>query len=67
VPYPAPSLISALNVPFARSGARFAAQSEISLLYALGAELAGVPQRWVPALMRLLSRGGLMLLSPISK
>jgi hypothetical protein len=75
VPYPSPSLISALNVTFARSGLRFGAQagqlserpSDLSWAYALGADLAGVPQRWVPALMRLLVRGGLMLLSPISK
>jgi protease-4 len=59
VPYPAPSLISALNVSFARS--------EISFAHALGAELAGVPERWLPALMRLMARGGLMLLSPIAK
>ncbi len=59
VRYPAPSLISALNVSFGRS--------EISWAHTLGAELAGVPERWIPALMRLLARGGLMLLSPISK
>jgi protease-4 len=67
VPYPAPSLISALNVSFARSAAPSGACSEISWTHALGAELAGVPERWVPALMRLLARGGLILLSPISK
>jgi protease-4 len=67
VPYPGPSLISALNVSFARAGAGSGAQSEISLLREIGAELVGVPQRWLPALMRLLTRGGLMLLSPISR
>jgi protease-4 len=71
VPYPASSLISALNVSFARSDAGFAAQlgarTEISWVPALGAEMAGVPERWVPALLRLLVRGGLMLLSPISQ
>ncbi len=73
VPYPSPSLISALNVSFARSEiseARseiFFGVSEISWMHALGAELAGVPERWLPAFMRLLSRGGMMLLSPISK
>jgi protease IV len=59
VPYPAPSLISALNVSFARS--------EFSSMHTLGAELAGVPEQWLPAVIRLLVRGGLMLLSPISK
>ncbi len=71
VPYPASSLISALNVSVARSDAGFAAQlgarTEISWMQALGAEVAGVPERWVPALLRLLVRGGLMLLSPISQ
>ena len=75
VPYPSPSLISALNVTFAKSGVRFDAlaanasvgHSELAWPYALVADLAGVPQRWVPALMRLLARGGLMLLSPIAK
>jgi protease-4 len=67
IPYPAPSLISALNVSFARSAALPGTQAEISWAYAVGAELSGVPQRWLPALLRLLARGGLMLLSPISK
>jgi protease-4 len=67
VPYPGPSLISALNVSFARAGAGSSTQSEISLLREIGAELVGVPKRWLPALMRLLTRGGLMLLSPISR
>ncbi len=59
VPYPAPSLISALNLSLTRS--------ETSWTYSLGAELAGVPERWLPAIMRLMARGGLMLLSPISR
>ncbi len=59
VPYPSPSLISALNLSLTRS--------EISWTYSLGAELAGVPARWLPAVMRLIGRGGLMLLSPISQ
>jgi protease-4 len=59
VPYPSPSLISALNLSLTRS--------EISWTYALGAELSGVPARWLPAVMRLMARGGLMLLSPISQ
>ena len=70
VPYPAPSLISALSVSFARSGALrtlIGDQSEFSWTQMLGAELAGVPQRWVPALTRLLARGGLLLLSPLAK
>jgi hypothetical protein len=36
-------------------------------MHTLGAELAGVPEQWLPAVIRLLVRGGLMLLSPISK
>ena len=72
VPYPSPSLIAALNVTFAKSGVPFGtpaagARSDLSWALALGAELAGVPPRWVPALMRLLARGGLLLLSPLSK
>lgn len=59
VPYPAPSLISALNLSFTRS--------EISWTYSLGAELAGVPERWLPAMIRLFVRGGLLLLSPTSR
>jgi hypothetical protein len=59
VPYPSPSLISALNLSLTRS--------EMSWTYSLGAELAGVPARWLPAVMRLMARGGLMLLSPISQ
>jgi protease-4 len=57
VPYPAPSLISALSVSFSRS--------ETSWAQALGAELAGVPERWIPGLIRLSTRGGMMLFSPI--
>lgn len=59
VPYPAPSLISALNLSLTRS--------EISWTHSLSAELTGVPERWLPAVMRLMARGGLMLLSPISR
>jgi protease-4 len=59
VPYPAPSLISALNLSFTRS--------EMSWTHTLGAELTGVPERWLPAVIRLMVRGGLMLLSPISR
>jgi protease-4 len=59
VPYPAPSLISALNLSFTRS--------ETSWMHTLGAELTGVPERWLPAVMRLMVRGGLLLLSPISR
>jgi hypothetical protein len=33
----------------------------------LAAELTGVPERWLPAVMRLIMRGGLLMLSPISR
>jgi protease-4 len=59
MPYPAPSLISALNLSFTRS--------EISWTHVLAAELTGVPERWLPAVMRLIMRGGLLMLSPISR
>jgi protease-4 len=59
VPYPSPSLISALNLSLTRS--------EMSWGYSLGADLAGVPARWLPAVVRLMARGGLTLLSPISQ
>ena len=59
VPYPTPSLISALNLSLTRS--------EISWTHTLGAELTGIPERWLPAVMRLMVRGGLLLLSPISR
>ena len=75
VPFPSPSLISALNVTLARSGLRDdflaaaspSARLEPSWACALAADFAGVPPRWVPALVRLLARGGLMLLSPLAK
>jgi protease-4 len=59
VPYPTPSLISALNLSLTRS--------EMSWTHTLGAELTGMPERWLPAVMRLMVRGGLLLLSPISR
>ncbi len=62
-PYPAPSLISSLNVSLARTEAG----AEVSWMHTLGAELAGVPERWLPGLMHLLARGGLMLLGPLAK
>jgi protease-4 len=59
VPYPTPSLISALNLSLTRS--------EMSWTHTLGAELTGMPERWLPAVMRLMVRSGLLLLSPISR
>jgi protease IV len=63
VPYPAPSLISALNLSLTRSDL----SSGLLWTYSIGAELTGVPERWLPAIARLMARGGLMLLSPISR
>ena len=63
VPYPAPSLISALNLSLTRSDL----SASLSWPYALGADLTGIPERWLPAIIRLMARGGLILLSPISR
>jgi protease-4 len=63
VPYPAPSLISALNLSLTRSDL----SARLSWTYSLGADLTGIPERWLPAIMRLMARGGLILLSPISR
>jgi protease-4 len=63
VPYPAPSLISALNLSLTRSEL----SSGLSWMYSIGADLTGVPEQWLPAVMRLMAQGGLMLLSPISR
>jgi protease IV len=59
VPYPSQSLRSMVNLSLARS--------EVSWPYIVGADLTGVPERWLPAMIGLLTRGGLKLLSPISK
>jgi protease-4 len=57
VPFPPPSLIAALNLPRARADG--------SWTNSIGAELAGVPEQWLPAVIRLMVRGGLMLVCPI--
>lgn len=59
VAYPGPRMLAMLSGSFARADG--------SWLQALTADAAGVPAAWVPALVRLLARGGLVLLSPISK
>ncbi|MGH7933833.1 MAG: signal peptide peptidase SppA, partial [Candidatus Binataceae bacterium] len=56
VPYPAPGLLSALNLTLARTETPWTA--------ALAARALGVPERWAPAMMRLLTRGGAFLLCP---
>ena len=58
VPFPPPSLISAFNLSRARSDGSWA--------HSIGAELAGVPEQWLPAVIRLMVRGGLMLICPLS-
>jgi len=42
-------------------------RSEMSWTAALAAELTGTPERWLPPVMRLMMRGGLLLFSPISR
>jgi hypothetical protein len=54
--YPAPNILTALNLTLSHS--------EMPMAVALIAQAAGVPERWAPALVRLVSRSGAMLLCP---
>ena len=56
VPYPAPSVLSALTLTLSRT--------ETPTLLGLGARAIGLPERWAPALLRLMSPGAAMLLCP---
>ncbi|HTT76410.1 MAG TPA: signal peptide peptidase SppA [Candidatus Binataceae bacterium] len=60
VPYPPTGMMAALSA----SGV-FAA--EPSWPFGLGARLTGLPPRWMPALIHLLARGGLMMICPVIK
>jgi protease-4 len=52
-PYPSPSLLSALSLSFD--------QSDTRSILGLAATLFEVPQRWAPAMLHLMTRGGLAL------
>jgi protease-4 len=54
--YPAPNILTALNLTMSHS--------EMPMGVALIAQAAGIPERWAPALVRLVSRSGAMLLCP---
>jgi protease IV len=54
--YPAPNLLATLNLTLARS--------EIPFPAAMVARAIGIPERWAPALMTMLGRGGAFLLCP---
>ena len=54
--YPSPNILAALNLTLSRS--------EMPLAWALGARAVDVPERWAPALLWLLTRGGVSLLCP---
>ncbi len=54
--YPGPNILTALNLTLSHS--------EMPMAVALIAQAAGIPERWAPALMRLVSRSGAMLLCP---
>src|SRR5229473_2270495 len=54
--YPGPNILTALNLTLSHS--------EMPMAVALMAQAAGIPERWAPALMRLVSRSGAMLLCP---
>ncbi len=56
VVYPPPSLLSALHL----SGA----YAEVPWSLGIAARILQLPERWTPALLRLLTRGGMLLLCP---
>lgn len=56
--YPAPSLLGTLNLQLGRS--------EIPWAAALAARMLDVPEHWTPATLRLLARGGALLLCPFA-
>ena len=58
VPYPPSGVMAALS-----SSGVFAADSSWPL--GMASRLTGLPARWVPALIHLLARGGLMMICPI--
>ena len=58
VPYPGGGMMAALN-----SSGMFA--GEPSWPFGLAATVTGLPQRWMPALIHLLARGGLMMICPL--
>ena len=58
VPYPAAGMMAALS-----SSGMFAI--EPSWPFGLASSLTGLPQRWMPALIHLLARGGLMMICPL--
>jgi protease IV len=57
--YPSPNILAALNLTLSRS--------EMPLALALGARAVDVPERWAPALLWLLTRGGVSLLCPFMR
>ncbi|MBF6558696.1 MAG: signal peptide peptidase SppA [Candidatus Binataceae bacterium] len=61
VRYPAPNLLSAINFVMSRTDV----SSDLSWLGAVGAAASGIPARWMPALIGLVARGGLMLICPL--
>jgi protease IV len=61
VRYPSPNLLTAINFAISRSEV----SSEVSWLTTTGASAVRIPAPWIPAMIRLAARGGLMLMCPL--